>query len=499
MTEKEEESKKVSRRRFLKYGAAAAVVAAVAAGGAYYAMTPPPTTPTAPSMTSSTAAATMPATTAAGGPAPIGSVNLAVWGYHPEIVQKSIAHWGQDYNDQASMSVVAGDWESSMETRFIAGIPIDVCYANPFHAIRWYKAGWIQNLESIQTASNIPYDISAVKSALYEGVRASWTATDGTLLALPYFTSNRGNLAANDQMLDKLGLSGEYPQTWSDLYDQIAKIQAKGVATPFLPHWFAEWFGACWGWLFEVANRATNGNDAMFDSKTFEATFDTNTLAAEVLTDWVNLWKAGAVPKGVLTMSESDFIAAYATGRYAYSPQQTYDIIGTFNTPSICPIAGSVSLVPATKQPWGLLDEGGYVLTSNRTRPRSDQDLKRAESLETFMGYKDKEGTYFVAKQWAEVSFLNSGYPDILKDPDVISAYTTQLGANRVNTFFSNMNSLYNVIQQPAVWKTFWYTDWQTQVNQTLPNVLTGKTTVNDAITTLRQSALNLLKQYPTT
>lgn len=298
-------------------------------------------------------------------------------------------------------------------------------------------------------------------------------------------------------MLDKAGLAGDYPATWADLYTQIAQIKSKGVSdTPFLPHWFAEYFGIAWGFLFEVANQG--GNAALFDDKTFEATFDTNTLAADVLKTWVDIYNKGLVPKGVFTMSETDFIAAFTTGRYAYSPQQTYDTAGTFNSPSISPIAGHVNLVPAVKQPWGLLDEGGYVLTSNRIRPRSDQDLKRAQSFEEFFGYKNKAGVFFVAKQWAQVSFLNSGYPAILQDPDVMSAYTKQLGADRVDAFFKAMNSLYNVIQQPRVWKTFWYTDWQTKAQQILPDIVRGKTSVNDGITTLRKFALDSLKQFPT-
>jgi multiple sugar transport system substrate-binding protein len=499
MSEKKEPE--ISRRSYLKYaGAGVVVVAVAAAGGAYYYSTtpsaPPPQTTAVVTTAAPTVTVTQPAATTAASVPPMGNVMIAVWGYHPEIVQNSINEWQTEYNDKATMSVVAGDWEPSMETRFISGIPIDTAYGNPFHANRWYKAGWIQNLESIHTSDLTPYDISEIKSALYPGVRDSWTASDGTLLALPYFTSDRGNISANDIMLQKAGISN-YPETWADLYDQIDKIKAAGVAdTPFLPHWFGEYFGICWGWLFEVANQGDN--KAMFDDKTFEPTFDTNTLAADVLKKWVDIYNKGLVSKAVFTMSETDYIAAFTTGRYAYSPQQTYDTIGTFNSPSICPIAGHVSLVPATKQPWGLLDEGGYVMTSNRIRPRSDQDLKRAQSFEEFFGYKNKSGVFFVAKQWALVSFLNSGYSAILQDPDVIAGYTKQMGADRVDATMKAMNSLYNVVQQPRVWKTFWYTDWQTQVQQTLPDVVRGKISVNDGITKLRDSAESLLKQFPT-
>ena len=125
-------------------------------------------------------------------------------------------------------------------------------------------------------------------------------------------------------------------------------------------------------------------------------------------------------------MGEADWIDAFATGKYAYSPQQIYDL-KVFNDPAKSQVAGQVVPVPVVDQPWGIIDEGIYTVPKRAYD--TDEKLARKYRLAGFFGYRDETegGELYVAKRWAIEAALNSGYTAILQDPEVIEAYNQWL------------------------------------------------------------------------
>ena len=95
--------------------------------------------------------------------------------------------------------------------------------------------------------------------------------------------------------------------------------------------------------------------------------FDEKTLA--ILQEWRKLLEEGIVPGDVFTMGEADYIDAFTTGKYAYSPQQIYDL-KVFNDPAKSQVAGQVVPVPVDGQPWGIIDEGIYTVPAAGSTPR---------------------------------------------------------------------------------------------------------------------------------
>jgi hypothetical protein len=403
------------------------------------------------------------------------------WNYRPEVVQDNTSKFNTQYEENVDYQTITGDYISIMENFHVANQPLDMAYANPATLYRWSIPGWVHDYEQW-------WDLDDAKGEMYDGVRSSLSIND-KLYGLPYFVSIRGTMAANNAVLSKGGITPDlYPKTWAELYDQMRQFKKDGVTEgpPFLPHWFAAgvWFGVSWGYLLECLNTGAvlfdDSNTPVFDDKSLET-----------LVSWRKLLEDGIVPESVFTMGEADWIDAFAQGKYAYSPQQIYDL-KVFNDPKASQIAGQVTAVPVVEQPWGIIDEGIYTVPA---RDDSDEKLARKYRLAGFFGYRDKEenGNLFVAKRWAIEAALNSGYKSILEDPEVIAAYNSWLPNPEMLT---TLNGILNVGTFPKVWQTFWWEEWNAQAMTDLPKAILGQEKVETIHAGLKKLAEDLVARY---
>ncbi|MFN8593801.1 MAG: extracellular solute-binding protein [Thermomicrobiales bacterium] len=404
------------------------------------------------------------------------------WNYRPEVVQDNTNKFNQQYSENVDYQTITGDYIAIMENFHIANQPLDMAYANPATLARWQVPGWVHDYEAW-------WDVDNARGELYDGVRQSLTIGD-KLYGLPYFVSIRGTMAANMAVLDKAGITAaDFPKTWDDLYAQLRQLKADGVTEgpPFLPHWFASgvWFGISWGYLFECLNRGA----VLFDDSNAPV-FDDKTLA--ILQEWRQLLQDGIVPDTVFTMGEADWIDAFATGKYAYSPQQIYDL-KVFNDPAKSQVAGQVVPVPVVEQPWGIIDEGIYTVP--KRGDDSDEKLARKYRLAGFFGYRDQVegGNLYVAKRWAIEAALNSGYKEILQDPEVIDAYNAWLPDPAL---LGVLEGIVNAGTFPKVWQTFWWEEWNAQAMSELPKAVLGQTPVEEVHAGLKKLAEDLVARY---
>ena len=404
------------------------------------------------------------------------------WNYRPEVVQDNTNRFNEQYGENVDYQTITGDYIAIMENFHIANQPLDMAYANPATLARWQIPGWVHDYEAW-------WDVDDARGELYDGVRESLTIGD-KLYGLPYFVSIRGTMAANMAVLDKAGITAEdFPTTWDELYTQLRQLKADGVTegAPFLPHWFASgvWFGISWGYLFECLNRGA----VLFDDANAPV-FDEKSLA--ILQEWRTLLEEGIVPETVFTMGEADWIDAFATGKYAYSPQQIYDL-KVFNDPAKSQVAGQVAPVPVVEQPWGIIDEGIYTVPKRAND--SEEKLARKYRLAGFFGYRDQVegGELYVAKRWAIEAALNSGYKAILQDPEVIEAYNSWLPDP---SLLAVLEGIVNAGTFPKVWQTFWWEEWNAQAMSELPKAVLGQTPVEEVHAALKTLAEELVVRY---
>jgi len=407
-----------------------------------------------------------------------GPVVMRGWNYKVDVVQSDLKRFSDYYQENIDYQTVTGDFNSIITTMNITRQPLSFTYANPDTLARWSKSGWLHDFEAW-------WDVDKAKADMYPGWRDIATI-NGKLYGLPYFQSVRGTIVTNEVILGKVGINtSNYPTTYAELYDQCYQIKKAGAAkVPFLPHWFNAHYGLPWAFLFECQNQGA----VVFDSKGTPV-FDSHTYA--ILDQWRKLIVDGIAPPEVLTMTESDFIAAFASGAYAYSPQQTYDS-KTFNDPSTSKIAGKSKYVKVVSQPWGGIDTGIYALAA---RPGDDdKSIARAMRLAGYFGYKDWEGQLYVLKTWAISAALNSGYKQILEDPDVLAAYKQWMPD--YDYMFPAMNSLLEAVRSPAVWHRYFYDEWESQALTTLSQALVGDKPTKQALDELKTLAVQLVDRY---
>jgi ABC-type glycerol-3-phosphate transport system substrate-binding protein len=472
---------KVSRRGYAKYAAAGVVVIAVAGAGAYYASRPT----TAPTQTVTEKPQTITATLTEQPVEPTvaedtGPLMFTQWAFAPEVVTENIEIFQNQYNENVRQEVLIGaDYGALVETKFISKAPLDVCYAFAFHAHRWYNANWIRNLSDFENLAEMKKDLYPISEF------AMTSPVDNQLIALPYCCFMHGTMMANELVLEKAGLTGEYPKNMAELIEQCETIKQKGIVdTPYEPYWTSEEYGL-WPFLGECHGRG----DDLFDPNTLEPTFDTNTGAGDVLRDWRYMYDKELIPRGTLTATEGDHIAWFATGQYAYGQQSNYDN-KRFNDPAQSQIAGHCSFVPFAEEFTAELNNCMYVIAE---RPRHPNRLDRVKNMFKWFGYKDHNGQYFVQKKWLIDYGITAGVKGLFEEPDVRSAFNEWVyRADDIKTIEDNLENAHF----PLVWKSPWYLEWQRTMNIELRKCIRSETTIEECLDAMRDRAYYLIETY---
>ena len=322
------------------------------------------------------------------------------WQYRTDIVQSNIDRYNNEMGGNVDYATVTGDYPAIMEQNLMSGGDLDIFYANPSQASRYFDGGWVK------PANELP-NFDEIKADMYPAMLDAWTYK-GKLLGLSYFVSTRGTMHVNLQKLEEIGMSeSDLPKNWDELYDSIYKMKDAGVKYPYLPHWFSEWYGISWAYVWEVMNRG----GLVADPDTHQPMLTADGPGGDALRDWKRVWNDGLIPEEVLTYNESSYMEAFKSGEYVISPQQIYDL-ASFNDPANSKIAGHVSLLHYQGQSWGVLDSAVYVMSN---RDRSDALEKDVEKMASWYGYKDQNGDPFVGANWLNVSMLFSGYKSVME------------------------------------------------------------------------------------
>jgi multiple sugar transport system substrate-binding protein len=403
------------------------------------------------------------------------------WQYKTDIVQDNVDRYNRELGGNVDYATVTGDYPAIMETNLIAGAELDILYANPSQAARYFDGGWVL------TAENLP-NIDEIKADMYPNILEAWTYK-GELTGLSYFVSTRGVMHVNLEKYYELGFTDEdFPATWDELYDQVYEMRDKGLEQPLLPHWLSEWYGISWGFVFEVMNRGGE----IADPETHQPVLDTaeGSPAWATLEDWKRIWNDGLVPEEVLTYNESAYIDAFASGRYVFSPQQLYDL-ETFNREDRSQIAGQASLLPYQGQSWGLLDSAVYLMTSRNRSEEHTQDVMR---FANWYGFRDHEGEIFVGQRWMQESMLFSGYKSVME-----SAATAERmkGALAREQDIEAVLGVYAATPYPkGIWNVVWSEEFNSWLRDELQEFVLNDGDIASMLTAINEQISSLNSKY---
>jgi len=401
------------------------------------------------------------------------------WQYKTDIVQDNVNRYNTELGGHVDYATVTGDYPALMETKLMAKAPLDILYANPSQACRYFDGGWLIPAEQLP-------DIEAIKADMYPNVLEAWTYK-GQLLGLSYFVTTRGVIHVNKQKFEELGYSeADYPATWDELYDMLYELRDKGVQHPFLPHWFGEWYGISWAFVFEVMNRGGQ----VADPETHAPLVTVDGPAGETLRDWKRIWNDGLVPREVLSYKEPDYLQAWGSGEYIFSPQQAYDL-KKFNDPMYCTFAGYDDFIPYKGQSWGLIDSAMYLMSS---RPRSEGHTRDVMRFLEWYGWRDHEGELFVAQRWMETSMLFSAYKPVME-----SAVTEEVIRSSLcdPEDYTALIELYSKTPYPrGVFNVVWAPEFNSWLKETLQNFLLKDRPVAETIQAIVDKISELNDRY---
>ncbi|MGE3831945.1 MAG: ABC transporter substrate-binding protein [Parvibaculaceae bacterium] len=392
------------------------------------------------------------------------------WQFRTDVVQNNVDNYNKTFDGKVDYATVTGAYPAVMEKALIANEQLDVLYANPSSAVRYNGGGWVL------PASELPNG-QEIADGMYPNIREAWSV-DGKLLGLSYFVTTRGAIHVFTKPYLAAGFTeDQLPTTWDALYDTVYALHEKGVATPFLPHWFGEYFGISWGFVLEVMNRGGE----VADPVTHKPTLTLDGPAGKTLAAWKKLWKSGLVPEEVFSYNEAGYIDAFRSGRYVFSPQQLYDL-KTFNDKAQSgDVAGFVTLLPSKDQPWGLIDSALYVMTARKGR--SDALTDDVKKFVSWYGYKNEKGEFAVANRWLKENMLFSAYKSVMESDEARAAVSSSLMRPED---YDRVLEIYSKTPYPkGIWNVVWSEEFNFWLREKLfaflQQDLDAESVINDA------------------
>src|ERR1700722_6430769 len=346
-----------------KVGIGAAAVIVVGGGAAYALLSSngnnSSTSSTSSSGTTTSSASTAP-TTSSTGSAGSGNLTFVHWSFENAQITSYLGTFTGETGLGVTEEVLDNDnYNPLIEAKFQSGEVIDIHYANGYEVPRLLAAGYDKDTT---TMSNI----AQIQSEMYPSIVDSLSTVDGVLYGLCYYWSARPTLTVNDNLLNKTSLQGQRPVGWTDLWTQSGPTVQKANVSQYtiMPNWFSANYGIGWDFMGEMANTYNDPDDTnTLFAKNFQAVFDTNTDAADLLTTWVTGTKAGLVDPSVFSQSsESDTVAAGNTGNYPYITTAIYDFMSLNDpTASQIPVGDANQVDTSTTQTgWGMIETGVY-------------------------------------------------------------------------------------------------------------------------------------------
>ena len=400
------------------------------------------------------------------------------WPYKPDVVDDNVNRYNASVDGNVDYQTVThGDYPALMEKSLIAGENLDIIYGNPPTAVRFYEAGWIA------PADNVP-NIDAIRDDMYDNASYAFSY-DGKLLGLSYFLAVRGMVLVNTDRQEELGLQDAQPANWDAFYDQLLELNAQGVKNVYMPHWFNEFYGISWAYIWEVLNRG----GSQIDPETLAPALTVEGPAGETLRDWKAIYNADMVNEEVLSFNEAAIVDAFGSGRFLYSTQASYNL-AVFNDPVQSQVAGKTSFLGFEGAGWGLLDSAMYLRTSRDRSDALDEDTRRFQS---WYGYRDHEGNVAVGQRWANNSMLFSAYKSVMESDESKAAFRQGLASDED---YDRLLTLYANAPHPHMWKVVWAEEYNAFLRQRLGRFLINDEPVEKVIADLNAEIEKLNKKH---
>jgi len=445
---KEAGKRRFSRRQIMKTGAALGISAPMLAGLARFGAAP--------------------------ASAQDGPITMVGWGYSPEIVEDNVNLFQTEYEESVDYQLTTGgNYHQIVETKFLGGQRPSVVYSESEYMYRWWKAGFIQDVEGLTG----PESTEFYKEEILPVSVASLSLPNGNMAGLPYY-SGYNAFVYNQDHLDQAGL--EPPTTWEEMLEQSRQLQTDGISEhPFLSAQNHEWASLSWS-IFAIWY---SQGEPVFDDD-FNPTFADGGVAFQsVIEMHKQMLDEGITPPDIM-VHETESVPAWMTGNHTFMVVHDYDqqAFNTGENSNTKGIVGNAMMPGETGET--------FSWTACYLMGAEDVDRERAWNLMQWLGGKGSDGEYHGNKRWALEKGLGNPHTEVLSDPEVVAAWET----------WRDMDIHVAQLEQSkgrAVEKTMWFPEWNWQMMTEVQEYMSGNREIGEVISNLVTLVDDLKELYP--
>jgi multiple sugar transport system substrate-binding protein len=381
-------------------------------------------------------------------------INFYGWVFKPDTVKDYVDNYNKKFGGQVKYeSIPWPQYHPTIETRVLAGEPLDVLYCAHNFRERWYDNGLLKVLDDLP-------GMDELKKKMAPANLESLKSKDGKLATVPYFTS-LFILIYNEPMLQQAGIKAP-AKTWDELMEHCLKFKKDKVSdTPYLPNWNPSPSGTMPQFMSDCFSEGAN----VFDAKN-QVIVDQEPAAARAMERWQKAWKAELVNPEVLTKpSSTDTHRLFWSGRYAYHTNHSYylkTIAGEPENSKLAPKKAKMTMYPGTGQ--------SYMWTDGYTIGSKTKNLEDAWKFVQYLG-GNLTGEWYVQRQWCLISGLDNPYPEMYDHPEIIKSYDRWVDLKLLRRQYEKGKAI-------AAYKEPWYGEYDVKAVPIVHNIIRGQLTV---------------------
>jgi len=399
------------------------------------------------------------------------SLKLTGWSYEVDTVNENLDYFSEQTGIKTEdyFNFPSNEYHDKQVTSFIGGTEFDVIYTRDSYLAEWASAGWIEPINDFNGFDEIMKDIpkGAIELMSYQG----------KVYGLPYYAGRRV-MAYNMKQIKEAGFSAP-PETWEELVNQAEVIKEKGISEyPIILELNKS------AHIMEALEVLTYGRGGrLFDNNNVPVFATSDNTLGEAVT-WIKDNIGTLIDPASLNTTDHEVVRAMGAGTRTFAFLSDYNL-KTLNDPESSKVVGEVkmALIPGNDR----VKSGSLAYIRFYAISSDCPNKEEAFELLKFLGWKDSNGDFYVAKKWAVNFGLGFVQKPLYDDPDIIKSIN-EWGDTEV------LKEQDEYVVSRAYRFEPWFQEWQTIVWGEAQKAIMGEITVDEFLKNSEEKALELIE-----
>lgn len=385
--------------------------------------------------------------------------------HHDASLGPLFAPYIEDFNEkydgiEVVTDYVPQDYAAVTQTQFAGGAEtFDILFSDPGFAQAWYDAGWVRSLDDFP-------GVDEILDSMLPGIEESLRASDGSLIALPYFQGVE-LFVYNQAHLDAIGAA--VPTTWDEVLEVSRRLKAEGVAeTPYSPFWSRDFDIITFAFWAE----ALSDGAELFDED-MAPIFRDDPAVRSLLERWKVFYEEELVAADIFTTTYGDLVNIFGGGQSTFTVQSGPAGLGWFD-PEQSTVAedARVGIIPGETHET-LRWQSTWMMASSSEYPDAAWELMK------YLAYQDNEGAFHVPTNLISIDIgMVAPYPEVNAHPDVEASVAGWADPEILSAQFGMTRTLGTVPNQS------WWPEFQSELGAILQDIIRGEVTIEEGLQT---------------